>query len=104
MRTACQGYLGGLPSGGGLPAPRHCGKADPYEQTNICENITFQQLHLQAVIRLMPKRYPYMLGCHVGTTLNNMHKTPKVSAEGYGHLLRISTKGEGYSLRPFSLI
>ena len=47
---------GGLPSERrGLPAPWHCGKADPLWTellTHACENITFLQLHLRAVTNI----------------------------------------------------
>ena len=31
-------------------------------------------------------------GCHVDTTLINMHNTPKISAEGHGYPLRVGPK------------
>ena len=37
------------------------------------------------------------VGCHVDTTLINMHETPKVSAEGHGFPSRMAAEAEGYT-------
>ena len=37
------------------------------------------------------------VGCHVDTTLINMHETPKVSTEGHGFPSRMAAEAEGYT-------